>query len=78
MIQNGLAVLVAWLLNAGLRGQIAVRALVFLPVVLGATINGLTWYVMFNPLGGAVTMALAAARHPGESAGQRPQPPSTR
>jgi raffinose/stachyose/melibiose transport system permease protein len=60
IVQNGLAVLVAWLLNAGLRGQIAVRSLVFLPVVLGATINGLTWYVMFNPLGGAVTMALAA------------------
>ena len=60
VVQNGVAVLIAWLLNSGLRGQIAVRSLVFLPVVLGATINGLTWYVMFNPLGGAVTMALAA------------------
>ena len=44
VVQNGLAVLIAWLLNARLRGQIAVRALVFLPVVLGATVNGLTWY----------------------------------
>jgi raffinose/stachyose/melibiose transport system permease protein len=51
-------VLIAWLLNAQLRGQIAVRSIVFLPVVLGATVNGLTWYVMFNPLGGVVTMAL--------------------
>ena len=58
IIQNGLAVLVAWLLNAHLRGEIAVRSIVFLPVVLGATVNGLTWYVMFNPLGGVVTMAL--------------------
>ena len=58
IIQNGLAVLVAWLLNAKLRGEIAVRSIVFLPVVLGATVNGLTWYVMFNPLGGVVTMAL--------------------
>ncbi|MCC6176474.1 MAG: sugar ABC transporter permease [Chloroflexi bacterium] len=60
VIQNGLAVLVAWLLNSGLRGQVAVRSLVFLPVVLGATVNGLTWYVMFNPLSGPVTTALAA------------------
>jgi raffinose/stachyose/melibiose transport system permease protein len=58
VVQNGLAVLIAWLLNARLRGQIAVRALVFLPVVLGATVNGLTWYVMFNPLSGPVTLAL--------------------
>src|SRR5713226_3849507 len=35
-----------------------VRALVFLPVVLGATVNGLTWYVMFNPLSGPVTLVL--------------------
>jgi raffinose/stachyose/melibiose transport system permease protein len=58
VVQNGLAVLVAWLLNSKLRFQIAVRSLVFLPVVLGATINGLTWYVMFNPLGGPVTLLL--------------------
>ena len=60
VVQNGLAVLIAWLLNSRLRGQIAVRSLVFLPVVLGATVNGLTWYVMFNPLSGPVTTALAA------------------
>jgi raffinose/stachyose/melibiose transport system permease protein len=60
IVQNGLAVLIAWLLNSRLRGQISVRSLVFLPVVLGATINGLTWYVMFNPLNGPVTMLLAS------------------
>ena len=58
VVQNGLGVLIAWLLNSRLRGQITVRSLVFLPVVLGATINGLTWYVMFNPLSGVVTMLL--------------------
>src|SRR5262249_43935086 len=58
VLQNGLAVLIAWLLNSRLRGQLAVRSLVFLPVVLGATINGLTWYVMFNPLGGPVALFL--------------------
>jgi raffinose/stachyose/melibiose transport system permease protein len=56
IVQNVLAVSIAWLLNAGLRGQIAVRSLVFLPVVLGATVNGLTWYVMYHPLSGPVTM----------------------
>src|SRR5438067_3549310 len=55
VVQNGLAVLIAWLLNSRIRGQLAVRSLVFLPVVLGATINGLTWYVMFHPLAGPVT-----------------------
>jgi raffinose/stachyose/melibiose transport system permease protein len=58
VIQNASGILIAWLLNARLRGQIAVRSLVFLPVVLGATINGLTWYVMFNPLSGPITLML--------------------
>jgi raffinose/stachyose/melibiose transport system permease protein len=58
VMQNGLAVLIAWLLNSKLRGQIGVRSLVFLPVVLGATVNGLTWYVMFHPLSGPITLVL--------------------
>jgi raffinose/stachyose/melibiose transport system permease protein len=60
VLQNGLAVLIAWLLNANLRGQIAVRSIVFMPVVLGATVNGLTWYVMYHPLSGPVTALFAA------------------
>jgi raffinose/stachyose/melibiose transport system permease protein len=59
VVQNGVAVLVAWLLNSNLKGQIAVRSLVFLPVVLGATINGLTWYIEYHPLAGPVTKMLA-------------------
>lgn len=58
VLQNGFAVLIAWLLNSRIRGQLAVRSLIFLPVVLGATVNGLTWYVMFNPLAGPVTLLL--------------------
>jgi raffinose/stachyose/melibiose transport system permease protein len=58
VVQNGLAVLIAWLLNSKLKGQITVRSLVFLPVVLGATVNGLTWYVMFHPLSGPITLVL--------------------
>ena len=60
VVQNGLAVLIAWLLNSRLRGKIAVRSIVFLPVVLGATVNGLTWYVMFNPLSGPGTLIINA------------------
>ena len=59
LLQNGFAVLIAWLLNANLKGQIAVRSIVFLPVVLGATVNGLTWYVMYHPLQGPVTNLFA-------------------
>jgi raffinose/stachyose/melibiose transport system permease protein len=58
VVQNGLAVLIAWLLNSNYRGQVAVRSFVFLPVVLGATINGLVWYVMFNPLSGPGTLII--------------------
>ncbi len=58
LLQNGLAVLVAWLLNSSYYGRILVRSFVFLPVVLGATINGLVWYVMFNPLSGPVTLMI--------------------
>lgn len=60
LVQNGLAVLVAWLLNASYRGRIVLRSFVFLPVVLGATINGLVWYVMFNPLSGPGTLMVNA------------------
>ena len=58
VLQNGFAVLIAWLLNSNLKGQITVRSLVFMPVVLGATVNGLTWYVMYHPLNGPVTLLL--------------------
>ena len=78
VVQNGLAVLIAWLLNSKLRGQIAVRSLVFLPVVLGATVNGLTWYVMFNPLGGPVTLAAAGSSASAPTCWARPRPPCTR
>jgi len=58
VLQNGLAVLIAWLLNSNLKGQLGVRSLIFLPVVLGATVNGLTWYVMYHPLSGPITLVL--------------------
>lgn len=51
-IQNALALLVASLLNGRLRGRLVVRALVFMPTVLGVTVIGLMWTLVLNPLGG--------------------------
>lgn len=52
MIQNALSLLIASLLNARLRGRMVVRAIVFMPVVLGVTVIGLMWTLVLNPLGG--------------------------
>src|SRR5258708_21035393 len=62
VIQNGVAVLIAWLLNSRLRGQISFRSLVFLPVGLGATVKGQTLYLLVNALSGAVTPVLPVLR----------------
>jgi raffinose/stachyose/melibiose transport system permease protein len=51
-IQNALSLLIASLLNARIRGRLVVRALVFMPTVLGVTVIGLMWTLVFNPLGG--------------------------
>jgi raffinose/stachyose/melibiose transport system permease protein len=52
IIQNGLALLIASLLNARIHGRVFVRALIFMPTVLGVTVIGLTWTLVFNPVGG--------------------------
>lgn len=59
LIQNALALLVASLLNARLRGQLAVRAITFMPTVLGVTVIGLTWTLVFNPVGGPAEQVLS-------------------
>lgn len=51
-LQTILALLIAVLLNAKLRGRTSVRALVFMPVILGVTVVGLTWQLVLNPIGG--------------------------
>jgi raffinose/stachyose/melibiose transport system permease protein len=52
IIQNALALAVASLLNARLRGRVFVRALIFMPTVLGVTVIGLMWTLVLNPVGG--------------------------
>ena len=52
IIQNALALLVASLLNTDVRGRVFVRALIFLPIILGVTVIGLIWTLVLNPVGG--------------------------
>jgi len=57
-IQFGLGLLAAVLLNQRLRGTRWFRALFFLPVILGVTIQGLIWRLFLYPLGGPVDSLL--------------------
>lgn len=51
-IQFGLGLLVAMILNQKLRGRNFFRTLYFMPVILGAVIQGLIWTLFLYPLGG--------------------------
>ncbi len=52
IIINVLALSFALLFNQRLRGTTFYRALVFMPTVLGVTVIGLIWSLVFNPTGG--------------------------
>jgi raffinose/stachyose/melibiose transport system permease protein len=54
LLQNAVALFVAILINKRLKGDTFYRALFFLPVVLGVTVSGLVWRLMFNPMDGPV------------------------
>src|SRR5688500_480756 len=58
VIQFGLGLLTALLLNQGMLGTRLFRALFFLPVILGVTIQGLIWRLFLYPLGGPVDSLL--------------------
>jgi raffinose/stachyose/melibiose transport system permease protein len=58
VIQNAIALFMAVVINKKLRGDVFYRATYFLPVVLGVTISGLIWKLMFNPIGGPVQSVL--------------------
>jgi raffinose/stachyose/melibiose transport system permease protein len=57
-IQFGLGLLVAVLVNQRLRGTSIFRTLFFLPVILGAVIQGLIWSLFLYPLGGPMARIL--------------------
>jgi raffinose/stachyose/melibiose transport system permease protein len=57
-IQFGLGLLMAVLVNQRLRGTSIFRTLFFLPVILGAVIQGLIWSLFLYPLGGPMARIL--------------------
>ncbi len=52
VVQTSIGLFVALLLNRKLKGRNFFRTLFFLPVILGATIQGLMWTLFLYPLGG--------------------------
>jgi raffinose/stachyose/melibiose transport system permease protein len=58
IIQFVLGLLVAMLLNQRLKGTNLFRTIIFLPVILGVTIQGLMWQLFLYPLGGPVDRVL--------------------
>lgn len=58
-IQFGLGLVVALLVNQKLRGVNFFRTIYFMPVILGAVIQGLIWSLFLYPLGGPMAQLLA-------------------
>ncbi len=52
LFQNVIALFIAILLNQKLRGRNFARAVVFMPTILGVTVIGLIFTLLFNPTGG--------------------------
>ncbi len=57
-IQFGLGLVVALLVNQRLKGTNFFRTLYFMPVILGAVIQGLIWSLFLYPLGGPMARIL--------------------
>lgn len=51
VVLNAFALVLAVMFNR-IKGANAMRAIVFMPVVLGVTVVGLVWSLIFNPTGG--------------------------
>ncbi|MCW3159114.1 carbohydrate ABC transporter permease [Micropruina sonneratiae] len=60
LFQNSLALLIAVLLNQRLKGRNFARAVVFLPTILGVTVIGLIFTLIFNPAAGPAQQLWAA------------------
>jgi ABC-type sugar transport system permease subunit len=63
-LQNGIALAVALVLNRKWRGRAFFRAIIFLPILLGITVNALTWKLMFNPFDGPVQKVVQTVLKP--------------
>ncbi|GHO84760.1 ABC transporter permease [Dictyobacter formicarum] len=58
-IQNAISLGLAILLNMKLRGRNFYRSIIFMPVILGVTVIGLIWSLIFDPANGPVAALLA-------------------
>jgi raffinose/stachyose/melibiose transport system permease protein len=54
---------IAVLLNQKLRGRSLYRAVVFMPTVLGVTVIGFIWSLVFDPIGGPAARVLESFGH---------------
>ena len=59
-LQTILPLLIASLLNSGVRGSTAFRTLYFMPVIISLAISGLLWAMLFEPNFGPVNSFLRA------------------
>lgn len=57
-IQFALGLLVALVINQNLKGRHIFRTIYFMPVILGAVIQGLMWSLFLYPLGGPMAKVL--------------------
>lgn len=57
-IQFGIGLFVALIINQKLRGRNLFRTLYFMPVILGAVIQGLIWSLFLYPMGGPLAKLL--------------------
>jgi ABC-type sugar transport system permease subunit len=60
ILQTILPLLIASLLNSGIRGSAVFRTLYFMPVIISLAISGLLWAMLFEPNFGAVNGFLRA------------------
>jgi len=60
ILQTILPLLIASLLNSGIRGSSAFRTLYFMPVIISLAISGLLWAMLFEPNFGPVNTFLRA------------------
>jgi len=71
-IQFGLGLLVAVIINQKLKGRNFFRTLYFMPVILGAVIQGLIWSLFLFPLGGPAAKILEVFGTQSEFLGGQP------
>jgi ABC-type sugar transport system permease subunit len=60
MFQTVIPLLVAVLVNSGIRGSVMFRTIYFMPVVISLAVSGMLWSLIFDPNSGLLNSALSA------------------